>query len=396
LHLLLLTAVELGRRRDTVALVLAVWILIGLIFATVLNWTVSARSLLPIVPAAAILLVRRLDWLKSTRVGFGCWLWPLLPSAAFSLCVAAADFQLANSARVAAALIATWYLPAAQPVWFQGHWGFQYYMQKVGAQPVDFAQTTLQPGNVLVVPSDNSNIDWPDPGAAELLKVFERRVCSWLSTMQLGTGAGFYAADWGPLPFVAGPTSPERYTVLKILRPLQFRLSRAMYRLPEQTLQPQVPPPATPADYEAALRANPDDANAHAQLALLLVQEGKIAEAIGHYREALRITPDDPAVLNNFACTLMLAGSPELRDPPEALRLATKAVELTNHREPALLGTLAAAYAETGQFSRAIEAAQAARDLALAADQKEMAAMQEKLLELYRAGKTAWQMTNRP
>ena len=62
----------------------------------------------------------------------------------------------------------------------------------------------------------------------------------------------------------------------------------------------------------------------------------------------------------------MLATSSDdtLRNGKAALPVAQHAVELTSAREPAILGTLAAAYAETGRFDKAIELEQRATDLA--------------------------------
>ena len=51
-----------------------------------------------------------------------------------------------------------------------------------------------------------------------------------------------------------------------------------------------------------------------------------------------------------------------------------------------MLGTLAAAYAEAGRFPEAVNTAQKASELAVAAGQKEVAATNNKLLELYRSG----------
>jgi Flp pilus assembly protein TadD len=53
-----------------------------------------------------------------------------------------------------------------------------------------------------------------------------------------------------------------------------------------------------------------------------------------------------------------------LRNGNAALPVAQHAVELTSAREPAILGTLAAAYAETGRFDKAIELEQQAVELA--------------------------------
>ena len=50
-----------------------------------------------------------------------------------------------------------------------------------------------------------------------------------------------------------------------------------------------------------------------------------------------------------------------------------------------MAGTLAAAYAEAGQFDKAVETVEKARALALAAGQTELAANHKRLAELYRS-----------
>ena len=60
---------------------------------------------------------------------------------------------------------------------------------------------------------------------------------------------------------------------------------------------------------------------------------------------------------------------------------------LTDNQVPVVIGTLAAAYAESGRFKEAIAAAQQARDLAQAMGERDIAEKNSELLELYRAGK---------
>ena len=126
----------------------------------------------------------------------------------------------------------------------------------------------------------------------------------------------------------------------------------------------------------------------HFQLAGQLEDEGKIEAAIQNYRQALAVDSNNPEVLNNLALILATANKPELRDGQEAVRLATKAVELTGSREPIMIGTLAAAYAETGQFANAVEMANIATALASITGQKDVAAKNDKLRSLYAAGMT--------
>ena len=167
IHLLLLAAAELWRRRDAVSLMLALWLGSGFIFAAVLNWTVSARSFLPLAPAAAILVVRGLKQKDSAAEKPDTFSWPLGISAAVSLLIAAADFSLAHSVRAAAHQLAAEYPPATNKLWFQGHCGFQFYLEKSGALPVDFSRSVLAPGEIMIVPSNNSNLVTPDPGDVE-------------------------------------------------------------------------------------------------------------------------------------------------------------------------------------------------------------------------------------
>ena len=123
-------------------------------------------------------------------------------------------------------------------------------------------------------------------------------------------------------------------------------------------------------------------------LAVQLTQAGKFAEAVQAYREAARLYPNNPAALNNLAWSLAWSPDQELRNTKEAVQLASKAVELTGQQQVILIAILAAAYAEDGQFDKAVEMAKKARDDALLTRQLRLAVMTEQYLKLYLAGKT--------
>jgi tetratricopeptide (TPR) repeat protein/mono/diheme cytochrome c family protein len=59
------------------------------------------------------------------------------------------------------------------------------------------------------------------------------------------------------------------------------------------------------------LRKNPEDFEAHYNLAALLMGQGEVAEAIAHFAEANRIRPNEPAVNNAFGAALLAAGRTE-------------------------------------------------------------------------------------
>jgi hypothetical protein len=141
---------------------------------------------------------------------------------------------------------------------------------------------------------------------------------------------------------------------------------------------------------------NPDsDLQARMELAIQLDKAGKFAEALQVDRESVRLHPNNPLALNNLALNLAANPRQELRNGREAVQLASKAVELTGRQDPVFIGTLAAAYAEDGQFAKAVEMAKKARDTALSKGQPEVAAINDQLLKLFSAGK-AIRSTNRP
>ncbi len=138
--ILALGAADYWKRRDAASLFLVVWVYGTFIFAAFLNWTVNARSLLPLLPAVGILLARRIEGLLAkdpynvlTQVTAA-----LMFCGMIALWVAKADAGLANSARAAASSIVEKTRNTSGALWFEAHWGFQCYMQTLGARPVDF------------------------------------------------------------------------------------------------------------------------------------------------------------------------------------------------------------------------------------------------------------------
>ena len=127
-------------------------------------------------------------------------------------------------------------------------------------------------------------------------------------------------------------------------------------------------------------------AQAEAELGVAAAGQGKPAEAATHYREALRLQPDLPEVLNNLAWLLATARDAQVRDGAEAVRCAQRVCELTQYQQALLVGTLAAASAEAGRFEEARATAQKAIALAEAAGQAGLAARNRELLKLYEAG----------
>jgi tetratricopeptide (TPR) repeat protein len=90
---------------------------------------------------------------------------------------------------------------------------------------------------------------------------------------------------------------------------------------------------------------------------------GKHAEAVADYEAATKIKPDDQEMLNNFAWVLATSPKDDVRNGKRSIELATQAAELSKFKAAHILSTLAAAYAESGDFGRAKEWSQKAVDV---------------------------------
>src|SRR5262249_55182102 len=105
----------------------------------------------------------------------------------------------------------------------------------------------------------------------------------------------------------------------------------------------------------SVLDKDPDNFAARRFRADAYLNIGKHAEAIADFDKALALKDNDESLLNNFAWVLATSPDDKLRDGPRALKLATKAAESSGYETPHILSTLAAAYAETGDYDNAMK-----------------------------------------
>jgi 4-amino-4-deoxy-L-arabinose transferase-like glycosyltransferase len=229
---------ELRRWRDSDSLFLGLWVLGTFVFAAFLNWTINARSILPLIPAAGILLARRLDkfHFDSTPQLQRKVALALVLCGVVSLWLAKADADWANSAKQAAVFIRQQTENQTGTVWFQGHWGFEYYMQLLGARPVDFLRTGMERGDVLVVPENNADAyRMPTAQFVASTNLLQIKLPQPLSTMRWRNGAGFYSSFYGPLPFAFGPIETERYYLFRLSMPMARRIAYGGWHAPKTT-----------------------------------------------------------------------------------------------------------------------------------------------------------------
>jgi tetratricopeptide (TPR) repeat protein len=139
-------------------------------------------------------------------------------------------------------------------------------------------------------------------------------------------------------------------------------------------------------EWRSAIDLDPKYAEAHVSLGDALDAQGRTAEALAHWRDGLQLQPNDPPALRRVAWVLATSPDAAIRDGAEALAFAVKALELSGGKDAQGLDTLAAAYAEKGQFANA--ALTARRAQARAAQENQPALAQEigARIALYEAG----------
>ncbi len=115
--------------------------------------------------------------------------------------------------------------------------------------------------------------------------------------------------------------------------------------------------------FEEAVRAQPNFGIAYINVATCYKKLGRTADAIDSYQKAVQLLPDSYEALNNLASMLAMQPEARFRDGNQAVQLALRAGELTQYKNPTVLATIAAAFAETGQFQEAISYAELAQKL---------------------------------
>ena len=145
--------------------------------------------------------------------------------------------------------------------------------------------------------------------------------------------------------------------------------------------------PAADAQFATASALGTTEPKLPAEWAKVLLAQKKTREAADQFRASLQFEPDSLEALNNLAWILATDASAEVRNGDEAVRHALRACQLTFYQQTLLIGTLAAAYAEAGQFEEACRTAEQAIALAEKNGETALAERNRDLLHLYQATK---------
>lgn len=222
---IVVTAVrEVVVRRDAASGVLALWLIGTLVYAVAVAPILGARVLLPALPAVALLCSRGIAGLcRQPTFGerlFGMAAWSL--AAALAVGALVGDYVASERDRRAAQHAAQLAMAYDGPLFYTGTWGFQYYAEEGGAQPLvaqrvdgEPKEFSLVPGMLVVVPQMYGAMVMP-ADIAEVVEEFAF-VETWpLATWDAKSRAGFYGEFLGRLPIAFDGPREHRFVIYRV------------------------------------------------------------------------------------------------------------------------------------------------------------------------------------
>jgi len=120
-----------------------------------------------------------------------------------------------------------------------------------------------------------------------------------------------------------------------------------------QVLSRQGDAPSAIVEWRRALALDPQNAEVHGALGDALQAQHRTAEALAEWRAVIEQRPNDAETLRKASWVLSTSPDAAIRNGEEAMAFAVRAMQLSSRKDARLLDTLAAAYAEKGDFDYA-------------------------------------------
>lgn len=214
------------------------------------------------------------------------------------------------------------------------------------------SNTAISTPAVPIVPVDSATESTPRPLISSgIARATEQESAAVEVTVPSEKNNAAKAADGSPQPQPASTPSAATDAALKIARqqPRSTRAEAAVTQAYAAWLADDLP--RARQGYDTALAADPQNLDAHLGLGAIALRENALAEARGHYREALALAPQDPVAM--AALSLLEAGS-------EGAIAAAQLASLSETSDPYVQFALGNRHALAGRWREARLSYQAA------------------------------------
>jgi tetratricopeptide (TPR) repeat protein len=132
-------------------------------------------------------------------------------------------------------------------------------------------------------------------------------------------------------------------------------------------------------DFKEAIGVDPNDPATYLYRSHLYLVESEPESALQDLEEVMKRAPNFPGAANDYAWTLATNPKDAVRNGRKAVEYATKACHETDYKHAPTVDTLAAAYAESGEWDEAVKWQQEAVELAEKSHPDEVKGMRERL-----------------
>jgi tetratricopeptide (TPR) repeat protein len=140
-----------------------------------------------------------------------------------------------------------------------------------------------------------------------------------------------------------------------------------------------------------AIQISPGFSDAYSNLGTAYILLGQNEDAVKYLQKAIELKSDNTKALNNYAWLLATQKEVSAEDVAKSTELALRACELTNHKYPDLLDTLAVAYAAGGRFEEAIQISKQAISIAQIIGNDKLVDEIQSRVKLYKKGQRYYQ-----
>lgn len=207
---------------DTDNVFLSVWVL-GISFFNIMSMpSIAVRHLLPLFPPMILLFVKKSETIllekPKTLTVFAAS--TVAVGLLISLPASIADYRLADSYRDTAKYFSERYMDTSTKVWYQGEFGFRYYMDKYGFSMLS-PSSTAAAGDI-IIRSETSCIvgsgtyDFfmkPPEERTEIIESIDIEDSFPVRIRTPWANTGFYSHRMGPVPVVASNLLVDHYSV---------------------------------------------------------------------------------------------------------------------------------------------------------------------------------------